>query len=217
MQEINCPYTWFCGEKFEPHEMSEHDHDFLKSAIANKMTFMFVDCPKCATQFQFNPVKWEAIAMFSGPSEETVKNIKPVKELLTSLEKSNIEIPHAYLDYLADEKFNSEISIFQGQNKFHLYKLEELCETININGISCLRITELEAYARSLNEIFGEKNSEEFPFSELSNCLTIGYENESVLFLDHRDKNSLWIFYPDGGDIKPTKMTLDKITNKSKC
>jgi hypothetical protein len=72
----------------------------------------------------------------------------------------------------------------------------------------------LKGYAKSLEEIFGEEMTEAFSLSELSNCLTVGYENEAILFLDNRDKNSLWVFHPDGGDIEPTIMTLEKIAKR---
>ena len=194
--------------------MSKYDYDFLQSATEKKMTFMFIHCPKCSRNFQFDTVEWKAESCFDDPAKKAVKETKSTKELLTILEKSKIEIPSLYFDYLTSSKFKPAVTIFKGQDKFHLYNLEELCETANIDGTSCLRISELKGYAKSLEEIFGEENTEVFSLAELSNCLTLGYENEAVLFLDDRDKNSLWIFYPDGGDIEPTKMTLDKIMKR---
>jgi hypothetical protein len=44
------------------------------------------------------------------------------------------------------------------------------------------------------------------------NSLAIGEENGDVLFIDKREENSkLYIFYPDGGDIEKTKLTLNSI------
>jgi len=213
MNELICPYTWDCGQKFEPQEMSKYDCDFLQSATENKMTFMFLNCPKCSRRFQFDTVEWKATNFgYDDPTEKTVKETKSTKELTAILEKSKIEIPSLYFDYLTSNNFKSDVSI--GQDNFRLYNLEELCETVNIDGTSCLRISELKGYAKSLEEVFGEESTEEFSLAELSNCLTIGYENEAILFLDCRDKNSLWIFYPDGADIELTKMTLDKIVKR---
>lgn len=214
MEEIICPYTWFCGAKFGIDELSEHESERVKLWAERKKTFMFIDCPKCSTNFQFNPVEWKATAMYSNPNEKIAKEVKSTKELLKILEKSDVEMPQSYLDYLISEKFKSKISIVKGQDKFHLYNLDELCETVNIDGNSCLRIAELKSYVKSLTEVFSEGDMDEFSLSELSNCLTIGYKNEAILFLDYRDKDSLWIFHPDGGDIESTKMTLKKIVKQ---
>ncbi|NDV66663.1 hypothetical protein [Bacteroides sp. 224] len=214
MKKLICPYTWFCGEEFEAQDMSEYDYKFLQSAITKGMTFMFIHCPKCSTQFRFNPVEWKAEAAFSDPNKKAAKELKPTTELLATLEKQNIKIPPSYLDYLTSKTFKPNVSIVRGQSKFHLYNLNELCETVSIDGNSCLRITSLKAYAKSLEEVFGEENTETFSLAQLSNCLTIGCENEAVLFIDYRDNNSLWIFHPDGGDIEPTKMTVEKIVKR---
>jgi hypothetical protein len=214
MNEIKCPYYWCCGQTFEPREMSKYDYEFLQSATEKKMRFMFLHCPKCSLQFQFDTVKWKAETCFDNPAEKVIKETKSTKELIAILEKAKIEIPPLYFDYLTGNNFKSKLQIFKGQTSFHLYSLEELCETVNIDGYSCLRISELKGYAKSLEEIFGEENTEEFSLAELSTCLTIGYENEAILFLDNRDKNSLWIFHPDGGDIEPTKKTLNKIVKR---
>jgi len=216
MNELTCPYAWDCGQKFEPQEMSKYDYDFLQSATEKKMTFMFLHCPKCSRQFQFDTVGWKAKNFgYDDPTKkEAAKESKNTQEQIAILEKSKIEIPTLYFNYLISDKFKSEVIIVKGQPRFLLYNLEELCETINIDGSSCLRISELKGYAKSLEDIFSEEMTEKFSLSELSNCLSIGYENEAILFIDYRDKKSLWIFHPDGGDIEPTKMTLNKIANR---
>ena len=216
MENIICPYSWFCGEEFEPQEMSEYDFDFLKSATEKKMKSMFLHCPRCSRRFLFDTVEWKTTNFgYDDPTEKEVeKESKNTQELIAILEKTKIEIPILYFNYLISNKFKSEVIIFKGQDKFRLYNLEELCETVNIDGNFCLRILELKGYAKSLEEIFMEENTEEFSLSELSKCLSIGCENESILFIDYRDKNSLWIFNPDGGDIEPTKMTLNKIVKR---
>lgn len=39
----------------------------------------------------------------------------------------------------------------------------------------------------------------------------IGRENENPIFVDYKDKNTIHIFHPDGGDITKTTFTLNKI------
>jgi hypothetical protein len=152
--------------------------------------------------------------MIDNPTKKILKETKSTKELIAILEKSEIKIPALYFDYLTSNKFKSDVIIFRGQDKFHLYSLVELCETINIDGKFCLRISGLKRYTKSFEKIFRDEMIGEFSFSELSKCLAVGYENERILFLDNRDKKSLWVFYFDGGDIEPTNMTLDKIIKR---
>ncbi|NDV97341.1 hypothetical protein D0T84_20915 [Dysgonomonas sp. 521] len=215
-KEITCPYTWDCGQKFEICKLSEYDYDFLQSAIDKEMSFMFIHCPECLRRFQFNPVEWKAKASLSDPSKKNIQKPKTIKELTSVLKKAKVEIPESYFNYLTSDKFNSELEVFKGQGKFHLYNLDELCEEVNIDGNSYLRIESLKGYAKSLEDIFEEEYTDEFSLSELSVCLTLGFENTQVLFLDGKDKNTIWIFHPDGGDIEPAKITLDEIANKNK-
>ena len=208
-----CPYPNDCGQKFAASELNDYDFDFLQSATAKKMRFMFIDCPRCHRQFQFNTVAWKATAMSTGSA-----SAKPIKKhsprALASLLKK-LKIPPPYLEHLQGDGFKSEILIIKGQSKFHLHNGEELCEIVNIDGHSQPRATELKAYAHSLKKYFTRKARDPFSLPELSKCISIGCENERILFLDYRDNNTLWIFHPDGADVEPVKMTLDKIIKKT--
>ena len=221
-KEINCPYYWNCGQTFKSEELNEHDFDFLQSATIKKMTFMFIHCPKCSRMFKFDTVKWEAEASHAvDPNIVVEKKKKTTKQLTAIFKKAKIEIPPTYFDYLTSDNFNSEISIFEDEDNFNLYELNELGEKINVDGKSYLTIRQLKGFASSLKEIINEtpkrKIGQQFTLSELSNCLTIGYENTRILFIDIRDNNSLWIFHSDGGDdFEKTDMTLDKIINRKK-
>ncbi|AWK06978.1 hypothetical protein HYN56_23200 [Flavobacterium crocinum] len=217
MREINCPYYWDCGKNFNPSEMKKDDFEFLKSATEKKITFMFLHCPKCKRRYKFDTVKWEADEFgFSDPNIVVEKKKKTTKQLMAILNKAKIEIPTPYLEYLIKENFNPKVSVFVDEDDFNLYNLNELCEKVNVDGKSNLRIRELKGYVDSLKEIIEEtpkrKKAHQFTLDELSNCLTIGYENTRILFIDNRDNNSLWIFHSDGGDtFEITSMKLDKI------
>ena len=222
MKEIICPYNWDCGKISETKELNEYDFDFLQSATLKKMTFMFIHCPKCSRMFKFDTVKWKAEASHAvDPNIVVEKKKKTVKQLTTILDKAKIEIPSAYFDYLTSDNFNYEISIFEDEDNFKLYDLNELCEKINVDGKSYLTIKKLKGFASSLMEIIDEtpkkKKGQQFTLTELSNCLTIGYENTRILFIDNRDNNSLWIFHSDGGDdLEKTNKTLDEIIKRNK-
>jgi len=215
-KEINCPYYWNCGQTFKSKELNEYDFNFLQSATIKKMTFMLIHCPKCSQMFKFDTVKREAMAMSSNPNLKVEKMKKTVKQLTAILNKSKIEIPTPYFEYLISDNFNSEILIFEDEYSFELYDLEELCEKIKVDGKPYHAIRKLKGFANTLLEVIGEQEGQPFSLKELSNCLAIGYENTRILFIDNRDNNSLWIFHPDGGDCEKTTMTLDKIIKREK-
>ncbi|GHU18771.1 hypothetical protein FACS189475_04800 [Betaproteobacteria bacterium] len=212
MRELICPYSWDCGQGFEPQKLNNYDYNFLQSATEKEMTFMFIHCPHCSRRFEFDTVKWEAKAIYSNPGQkETSKKKASTKELIAKLKKSKIEIPKIYLEYLTSEEFNAEISIFSDESNFRLYDLEKLCEKISIDKSKVLQVRELKGYADSLKEIWWDDN---FSLSEFADCLTIGYENERILFIDNRDNNTLWIFHPDGADIEKVSIKLTDITER---
>ncbi|GHS89191.1 hypothetical protein FACS189487_08950 [Campylobacterota bacterium] len=213
MKELICPYSWDCGERFEAQKLSDHDCNFLQKATEKKMAFMFIHCPYCSRSFGFDTVKWEATAskIFANPNEkETSKKKVSTKELIAKLKKSKVEIPQNYLEYLTSENFNAEISIFSDEANFRLYDLEKLCEKINVDKNSVLRVRELKGYANSLKKMWRNDN---FSLSEFADSLTIGYENERILFIDSRDNNTLWIFHPDGADIEKVSIKLTDISS----
>jgi len=70
----------------------------------------------------------------------------------------------------------------------------------------CTIITQLKAYAATLQEVDYEEGS--FSLERLSQSLSIGYENERLLFVDSQDNSSLYIFEIEDGDILKTDYTL---------
>ena len=65
-------------------------------------------------------------------------------------------------------------------------------------------------YIKEVGYEFSKKEIELF-----ENALAIGDENGDVLFIDKREENSkLYIFYPDGGDIEKTKLTIYDIIKR---
>lgn len=223
MKEITCPYTWDCGKKSQSKKLSRHDYDFLQAAVKKKMTFMFIYCPSCSREFQFNAVQWKSTpaSIYVNPGLKiTSKNKQTTNTLIAILKKATIDIPVPYLDYLSSKAFNPGLSIFRGEHDFTLYTLDELCEKISVDGNPYLMISQLKGFANTLKKIPGKllikTKTQHFTWEELASCLVIGYENTRVLFIDCRDNNSLWIFHPDGGDVEKTTMTLKKIVARKK-
>jgi len=216
MKEMICPYSWDCGKRFEPKELSKFDYNFLQSVVEKKMTFMIIHCPNCSREFKFDTVQWEADEFgHSNPNEAKKKVKKTTKQLTAILNKAKIEIPLPYFEYLTSNEFKPHFSVFSDEEDFILYDLHELCEKVNVDGNLYLTISQLKGFANTMLEVIGE-DSQKFQYKELSHGLTIGYENTRILYIDDRDHRSLRVFHPDGGDIEETGITLDEIVNRKK-
>jgi hypothetical protein len=139
-----------------------------------------------------------------------------INKLKAILDKENIEVPPHYFDYLISDEFNSEVPIYEDESAFILFNLNELCEKINVDGNDYLTIRQMEGYIKTLKEVFEETitDEEKIILTERSHCITIGYENTRILYVDSKDNNTVWIFHVDGGDSEKTAMTLDKIINR---
>ncbi len=164
MKNITCPYSWDCGHIFKVQELNEYDFDFVQSATKKKMTFMFIHCPHCSRMFQFDTVKREATASHASDPHEIIhpKKKRTNTQLIKILEEESIVIPSPYLTYLVSRKFSGRIPIsfnFEGDDftlDFTLYTLDELCEKVNIDHNSYLRISQLKGFADSLQDILEE-------------------------------------------------------------
>lgn len=217
MKEIICPYSWDCGKRFEPQELSQYDYDFVKSASEKEMTFMIIHCPICSREFKFDTVHWKADKFgYSDPNIIVKKDKKTTKQLNNILNKAKVEIPVLYFDYLINKEFNPKISIFQNEESFCLYDLNQLCEKINVDGKSYLTINQLKGFTETLLETVGEisVDVQGLSYNEISGFLTIGSENTRLLCIDHRDFHSLWIFHTDGGDVEKLPLTLSDLIRR---
>ncbi|MGY0041110.1 hypothetical protein [Pedobacter sp. NJ-S-72] len=106
------------------------------------------------------------------------------------------------------------MEIIKDENGFKIFSSEELREVVNIGGKKFVAARQLKGYALSLSDIIEDygKDSNFFTLDNLSDSITIGEENNRLLFIDSRDHNTLWIFYADGGDgIGKTDLTLDEL------
>ncbi len=133
------------------------------------------------------------------------------------LDNKNIEIPKSYFDYLKSKNFKSELTIFEDEDDFNLYNLDELCEEIIVDDERVLQIEVLKGYIKTILEVnddfFDLKEKQEY--EKLAKCLSIGYRNSDVLFIDRDDNNTLHIFYPDGGDTEQVDdLTLKDIIQR---
>jgi hypothetical protein len=214
MTKIICPYDWICGKEFTTEDLSTSDKDFVISGTAKKMTLMFIECPECKVTFSYNTISGESTASHLTSPDKIVPAGKTLKEFNAILKKDRIEIPVKYLDYLNSKKFKTELELLKEEESFKIFTADELREIVNIDGEQFVAARQLKGYALSLNGIIENygKDNEFFTLDDLSDSITIGEENNRLLFIDSRDHNSLWIFYTDGGnEIEKTNLTLDQL------
>ncbi|MCP4437567.1 MAG: hypothetical protein GY810_01325 [Aureispira sp.] len=122
---------------------------------------------------------------------------KTTTELKAILEKEGVNISTEYLDFLTNKNFQSSIAIFEDEDEFELYSLDEICQEITIDGQTMIRIKQLAAYTKTILEVNGDYTNatEKNRLLELSQCLSIGYENTRVLYLDNDDNDTLHVFH----------------------
>jgi hypothetical protein len=202
MIKITCPYNWICGKEFTTEDLSTSDKDFVASATAKKMTLMFIECPECNVTFSYNTVSGESKASHLINPDQIIIERKTLKEFNAILKKDRVEIPSKYFDYLNSEKFKARLEILKDEDSFSIFNSEKLREIVNIDGKQFVVARQLKGYALSLRGIIEDygKDSGFFTLDNLSGSITIGEENNRLLFIDSRDHNSLWIFHSDGGD-----------------
>jgi hypothetical protein len=212
MKTITCPYDWCCGKTFSFSDLNNETQKFVQNSINNEMSHIFIECPFCHSGFEFNPITFKCKSMFQNPN--TINDLQ--EEILNQLEQLLDFYPEAYLDFLKNNLAENQISI--KNNKYTLYSLNELAKPVSIDGIEIIRAKELSIHYQTLLDILGEnyfskKNKNTIP-SLLTEGLTIGHDNTNTLFLNKSD-NSLWIFYPDGGDVEQTQLSIENIINQT--
>jgi hypothetical protein len=210
MTEITCPYDGDCGHSFAPSAMAASDGAFLTTAIAKKMTFMFLHCPACARMFQFNPVAWTAQACETAAPKAAKVAKKNGRQLEKLLAREKVALPRAYLAHLHSVKSHPGVAIVGDEEPFTLYSLDELCQDVDVDGTRYLAVRQLAGFAQALAQVAGTGSKQAAPFSpaELAACLAIGEENTRILFIDSRDNDTLWIYHCDGGDVDKTRLSV---------
>jgi len=204
MIKISCPYDWVCGQEFTVEELSSHDRDFVISATAKKMKLIFIDCPVCKVTFSYNPSSNESTAsgMINPDQKEKKETVrKTLKEFNALLKKDKIALLPEYIDYLLSEQFTGKLDVFKDQESFELFSYNALREVVNVDGKNYVNARQLKGFALSLSELNQETG-------RLANSIVIGQSGTSLLFIDSRDQDSLFVFHPDGGDPEKTNLSL---------
>lgn len=215
MTEITCPYYWCCGKPFKLDQLSSSDIARVIAAKVEKIKLLFIHCVNCNTLFAYNANENLSNALHPVKVNLNEGQTSTIQQFTQILEKAKVEIPALYFNYLISDKFNPRISFFHDDEDFNLYDLNGLCEHITIDRKLYLTLDQLWALANSESmkslEITKNKHHKQFTWNELSNCVTIGFENTRLLFVDSRDDNSLWIFHSNDGAIEKINLTLNEL------
>lgn len=185
-----------CNKYFK---LSDTDIERIQYAKDNKKLFTLLVCPNCKQQTTWDVTTKiyddASLLNFESKSKQT-----EIKEGV---------LPEEYFNYLK-EKDQLAIKVTKDRDEFNLFSIAELFTNISIDKNEYLTIFQLKGYFNTLKEVGYEFSKKEIELFE--NALAIGDENGDVLFIDKREENSkLYIFYPDGGDIEKTKLTLNDI------
>ena len=133
------------------------------------------------------------------------------KDVLNNPSQLNEIIHSDYLNFIKDKVQTIRID----EGVFKLYTIDELCQLVTIDDKKMSTIYSLKAYVETLREFLGnftyDQNGNPFTLLRLALSPVIGSENGNPIFVDYKDKNTIYIFHPDGGDITKTTLTLNKI------
>lgn len=115
------------------------------------------------------------------------------------------ELPPAYLTFL--EGHTGDLSWeYDDIDSWELATRDALSEMVSVDGQSLPYIEQLKGFADTLRDVMGECTTDaddaDYPLQRLSGGLAIGTNNGDVMYLDPADGFSVWIFYPDGGDVE---------------
>lgn len=153
---------------------------------------------------------WEANG-FTEPQIEI-----PVDDLAAL----GIELPDDYCEFLLKHR-KGESYNYKGPS-WWLLTAAELCEPCNIDGQEYPAVRQLKAYAETFQECTGEEETVDskgkpYPVERLAAGVTIGSSDSGdTLYLDPADKNALWIYHHDGGDVERVAKTFSAWRKKAK-
>ncbi len=131
---------------------------------------------------------------------------QPIAIPVKDLKKLGIELPPHYEKLLKKHSGDQEYETDEGQ--WRLYAADELLTKLDVDGHQVAAIKQLSAYADTLAEVLAEADTTDdkgkpYPLKRLAAGWAIGTEGSGdVLYLDPADKQSVWVFHHDGGDVE---------------
>jgi hypothetical protein len=214
IKELPCPS---CLRQFA---LTEWQQDFIARSADKGMTMVCLECQLCRMYFEFNPCgKTVGTSLVSRPREkkaEPALTLKQRRAVLKAWVKLGIEIPKSYAAVLTKMPKGTTLRL-KGRN-WQLHTVEELNRKTQIDRRRVLQIRGLQTWAKTLREAFGgadetqDESGRGYAFARLAAGISIGSENEDILFMDPSDGYSLWCLYPsEGGDVERLAKGIDAV------
>lgn len=203
-----------CRDRFV---LTAWQQDFIKHAAGRGMELVFLECQLCHQYLDFNPLRNSVMTRSQKKKKAEPKlTLKEKRAALEAWAKQGIELPKSYATLLLRMPTGTTLRL-KGRD-WQLHTVQELDKKTQIDRRRVLRIGELEAWAKSLCKVFDgaegtqDEAGHEFAFKRLSAGISIGGENEDILFMDPSDGYSLWCLYPsEGGTVERLAKRLDPV------
>ena len=214
LKELVCPT---CRRPFA---LTAWQQDFIARSAEKGMEMVCLECQLCRMYFEFNPCgKSVGTSLVSRQRKEKTEpplTLKEKRAVLKAWTKLGIEIPKSYAAMLMKMPKGTTLRL-KGRD-WQLHTVEELDKKTRVDRRRVLQIRELQVWARTLREAFGgaEETQDEagrgYAFARLAEGISIGSENEDILFMDPSDGCSLWCLCPsEGGGVERLAKRLDPV------
>ncbi len=208
MPELKCST---CHELFSP---TSEQTKFIQQAIGKKMSFIMLECQSCLDFIAYNPLDGKVGgAPRASKATRAALGSGEKRAILESLERRGASLPPRYRAFLL--RTGPGVTIRLKGRDWELYGVDELRKTVRIDEHRTLQIRELGAWAKTLRSVIDgeateDENGKPCPFRRLGAGLSIGHDNEDVLFLDPADGFSVWCLFPfEGGTVALLQKRFD--------
>lgn len=129
------------------------------------------------------------------------------------------KLPVEYLNFMEENPEGYNLILTSKLEEIVLFGESDLVENIEMTGVGSAKNFEcLKLFIRFQREIGYADTDDvlsELEMKNVENGFVIGGDYDGYLYLDHSDDHSVWIYFPENGQIqKIADSFLDLITNK---
>jgi len=146
--------------------------------------------------------------------------VPPIQLPTDELAVMGIALPKDYSAFLL--KHRRSDSYQHGDVRWELLTAAELCEPCNVDGKEYAAVQQIKGFAQTFQECTGEKatvdsKGKPYAIERLEDGVVIGSSDSGdTLYLDPADKDSVWIYYHDGGNVEGVAKTFSSWQRKAR-